>query len=310
MTLDGGGLSNTNDQEGITSPSTNNINTDYFWINQTPATYAFTLTNFPSPAAAPQFDAHIYLCNGDSITALGGNNAYNYNQTYSGAPFNMVDYLGLRVQNGTNGGVIAIVDWKTNAPNSVATNLITFNYGAMANANGTWMLTFSDNTHGSVIAADGSINDFTLPDFTSDPSYSGNFNPYSSMVQVGVYKNGNPINNDRSLTLTSVGVTNSSTTLADNFSGPGLTANNNWQVAEYYLDSANRAIWQPYGTAYWLKWDSASSGWSVQTSSNIVDWADAGVTYTYVDGTGTNTLGAVPATNLPTGKSGFFRLVK
>jgi hypothetical protein len=105
-------------------------------------------------------------------------------------------------------------------------------------------------------------------------------------------------------------MTNGVITLADNFSGPGLTANNNWQVAEYYLDAANRVTWQPYGTAYWLKWNSASSGWSVQASSNVLDWASAGVTYTYVDGTGTNTLGAVPATNLPAGKSGFFRLVK
>src|SRR6185503_1405512 len=132
MTLDGNGTANLNDQEGISSPSTNNTTTDYFWVNQTPATYAFTLTNFPSPASAPQFDAHIYVDNGDSIQAFNG--AYNYNQTYSGTPYNMVDYLGLHVQNGTNGGVVAVVDWKTNAPNSNATNAITFNYTSMPSA--------------------------------------------------------------------------------------------------------------------------------------------------------------------------------
>ena len=126
MTLDGNGNTNLNDQEGITSPATNNANTDYFWMNQTPATYSFTLTNFPSPASAPSFSSHIYLCNGDTITTF--NNLFGYNQTYSGAPFNMVDYLGVQVQNGTNGGVVAIVDWKTNAPNSNATNTITFNF--------------------------------------------------------------------------------------------------------------------------------------------------------------------------------------
>jgi len=308
MTLDGNGTANIYDQEGISSPSTNNSSVDYFWINQTPATYAFTLTNFPSPASAPQFDAHIYLDNGDSISAF--NNAYSYNQTYSGSPYNMVDYLGLHVQNGTNGGVVAMIDWKTNAPNSNATNTITFNYTSMASANGTWMLTFSDNTHGSVIANDGSVSNFTLPDFSADPNYTGNFTPATSMVQFGVFKNGNTNNNNRSFTLASVGVTNASTTLADNFSGPGLTANNNWQVAEYYQFAANRAIWQPSGTAYWLTWNTASGGWGVQSSSNILNWASAGVTYTYHDSTGTNTLGAVPATNLPTGNMGFFRLVK
>jgi hypothetical protein len=311
ITLDGNGTQNIYDQEGITSPSTNNSSVDYFWINQTPATYAFTLTNFPSPASAPQFDAHIYLDNGYSIDAF--NSAYGYNQTYSGSPYNMVDYLGLHVQNGTNGGVVAVVDWKTNAPNSNATNMITFNFPTMKSGNGTWMLTFSDNTHGSVIAADGSVNNFTLPDFVSDPNYSGSFTPINpeSMVQFGVFKNGNTNNNDKSFTLVSIGVTNASTTLADNFSGPGLTANNNWQVAEYYQFAANRSIWQPAGTAYWLKWNTASSGWSVQASGSLSSgWTNAGVTYTYKDATGTNTLGAVPATNLPAGNNGFFRLVK
>ena len=34
------------------------------------------------------------------------------------------------------------------------------------------------------------------------------------------------------------------------------------------------------------------------------------VTYTYIDGTGTNTIGAVSTTNLPAGKTGFFELMK
>lgn len=308
MTLDGNGTANIYDQEGISSPSTNNSSVNYFWINQTPATYAFTLTNFPSPASAPQFDAHIYIDNGDSIQAFNG--AYNYNQTYSGSPYNMVDYIGLLVQNGTNGGVVATVNWKTNAPNSNSTNNISFYYTSMPSANGTWMMTFSDNTHGSVIAADGSVSNFTLPDFSNDPNYTANFTPASSMVQFGVFKNGNTNNNNQSCTLVSVGVTNSATTLADNFSGPGLTANNNWQVAEYYQFAANRAVWQPFGTAYWLKWNTTAGGWSVQSSSNILDWAAAGVSYTYADSTGTNTLGAVPTTNLPAGNMGLFRLVK
>ncbi len=311
MTLDGNAANNIFDQEGISSPSTNNANTDYFWINRTPATYAFTLTNFPSPASAPQFDAHIYLCNADSTIAVAGDNGWNYNQTYSGAPFNVVDYLGLLVENGTNGGVVAIVNWKTNAPNANATNNITFNYPSMVSANGTWSMSFSDNTHGTVTAADGSVSNFTLPDFSNDPNYTANFTPASSMVQFGVFKNGNTNNNNRTFTLTSVAVTNSVTTLADNFAGPGLTAIYNWQVAEYYQFAANRAIWQPFGTAYWLTWNTAANGWGVQSSSNILSgWTNAGVTYTYHDSSGTNTLGAIPTTNLPAGNSGFFRLVK
>jgi hypothetical protein len=309
MTLDGNSTSNLNDQEGITSPSTNNANTDYFWVNQTPATYSFTLTNFPSPASAPQFDAHIYIGNGDSITAF--NNLFGYNQTYSGFSYNMLDYLGLHVQNGTNGGVVAIVDWKTNAPNSNATNTIAFNFPSMTSANGVWTLNFTDNTHGNVVAPDNSVNSFTLPDFANDPNYTANFTPATSMVGFGVFKNGNVTNNNQTYTLTGVKVTNSVTTLMDNFSGPGLTANNNWQVAEYYQFAANRAIWQPTGTAYWIHWNTTASGWSVQSSTDIASgWGSAGVTYTYVDSTGTNTLGAIPAASLPPGNTGVFRLIK
>jgi hypothetical protein len=309
MTLDADGTANLNDQEGITSPATNNANTDFFWINETPATYSFTLTNFPSPTAAPQLDSHIYLCNGDSIAAFSAN--FDYNQTYSGSPYNMVDYLGLHVQNGTNGGVVAIVDWKTNAPNSNATNIITFRFPSMASANGTWSLNFSDNTDGSVIAPDGSVNTFTLPDFINDPNYTANFTPATSMVQFGIFKNGNVTNNSQTFTLTAVAVTNNAVTLADNFAGPGLTATNDWQVAEYYQDAASRAIWQPFGTAYWIHWNTTASGWSVQSSSNLLgNWGSAGVSYTYADSTGTNTLGAILTTNLPAGNAAFFRLIK
>lgn len=311
LTLDSDSTNNIYDQEGFSSPSTNNTATDFFWINQTPATYSFTLTNFPNPLAAPSFDAHIYLWNGDSETARTGGN-FGYNETYSGAPYNVPDYFGLRVQNGTNGGVVALVEWKTNLPTANAFTNISFQFPSMASANGTWSLTFADNTHGSIVAADGSVNSFVLPDFVNDPTYSANFSPVTSVVQYGVAKNGNITNNSQSTTVTSVLVTNSlGTLLSDGFAGPGLTGKYNWQVCTYYLDSSDRAIWQPFGTAYWLKWNTTASGWSVQSTSNLLSgWTNAGVTYTYADSTGTNTLGAVATTNLPSANAGFFRLIK
>lgn len=348
MTLDADGTANNNDQEGITSPSADNALYDFFWINQTPATYSFTLTNFPAPAAsfggasnAPAspgagFDAHVYLCNGDSITAFA--NDFGYNQTYSGAPYNMLDYLGMHVQNATitnlvtyttndtvittnttyglASGVVSIIDWKTNAPNANATNQIVFRFPNMANANGTWTLNFTDNTHGNIVAADGSVNSFTLPDFLSDPNYTANFTPVTSMVQFGVFKNGSSANNSLTTTFTHVVVTNAnsvttSTNYNDSFSGPGLTANYVWQVAEYYQDASDRAIWQPSGTAYWIKWNTTANGWGVQSSSNLLSsWSNAGVTYTYADSTGTNTVGAIPTASLPLGSAGYFELKK
>jgi hypothetical protein len=312
ISVDDYGTGNLNDQEGITSPRIDTTSTNFFWINQTPAIYSFSLTNFPSPNSAPGFDAHVYLCNGDSLEPLWSG-AFVYNQTYSGVNYNAPDYLGLHVQNGTNGGVVAIVDWKTNAPNFNATNTIVFTFPTMASANGTWSLHFTDNTHGSVVAADDSVNNFTLPDFFNDPGYTANFTPVTSMVQFGVFKNGNATNNNQSATFTHVLVTNAvhGVMYNDTFSGPGLTANYAWQVAEYYLNPANRAIWQPYGTAWWLRWNVTQIGWDVQSTGDLLgSWGSAGVTYTYPDGTGTNTLGAVPAASLPAGNAAFFRLQK
>ena len=311
MNLDANGNSNIYDQEGISTPSTNNSATDVFWVNQTPATYSFTLTNFPSPAAAPGLDAHIYLCNGDSLTAF--NNGYGYNQTYSGANYNLVDYLGLHVRNGNSGGVVAMVDWKTNAPNANAFSNIFFTFPTMTSANGTWAMNFTDNTHGNVVAADGSVNSFTLPDFVNDPNYSANFTPATSMVHFGVAKNGNVANNTKGFTLSSVLVTNNvgGVLFNDSFGGPGLKANYNWQVCQYYQFAAIRAVWQPAGTAYWIQWNTTASGWGVQSSSNLLgNWGDAGVVNTYVDSTGTNTLGAIPAASLPAGNAGLFRMAK
>jgi hypothetical protein len=315
--VDVDGTSNQYDQEGITSPATNNV-TDLFWLNQTPATYAFTITNFPSPASAPHFDAHVYIVNGDTITANGTVGSWGYNQTYSGVPWNALDYVGMHVQNDTNGGVVAIFEWKTNSPSSNpnSNNITQFKLPSLASANGTWALNFSDNTHASISGPDGSVvGSVTLPDFGNDPAYVGNFSPGTSLVQFGLAKNdvdNTGGNNGKGAIFTSVLVTNMTydPVLTDNFSGPGLNANNDWQIAEYWLDSANRTAWQPQDTAYWIKWNSTGSGWSVQSSSNLWDWADAGVSYTYVDATGTNTLGAVPSTNLPAGNAAFFRLTK
>ena len=348
ISVDADGTANNNDQEGITSPSAHNALYDFFWINQTPATYSFTLTNSAAPAAgfastptAPAsvgagFDAHVYLVNGDSIVAAGQN--WGYNQTYSGVPYNALDYLGLHVQNanitnlvtyttnatiittnttyGLASGVVAIIDWKTNAPSANATNRIVFNFPSMASANGTWSLNFTDNTHGNLVAADHSVNSFTLPDFYNDPNYTANFTPVTSMVQFGVFKNGSSANNSLSTTFTHVVVTNAmagitSTNYNDSFNGTNLTSEYAWQVAEYYQDAADRAIWIPQNTAWWIKWNATVSGWSAQSTSNLLGaWSNAGVTYTYVDGTGTNTLGAIPAASLPAGNAHFFRLTK
>jgi len=319
ISVDANGTANLNDQEGFVSPATNNLAGNFFWIGQTPATYSFSLTNFPPLATAPSFDAHIYVVNGSSIDYENSINPGQvagfqyYNQTYSGVNWNAGDMIALDVQNNTNGGVgvIANFSWKTNLFNGNPSNqwVTTFAFPGMASANGTWTLNFTDNTHGNVTAPDGSVNNFTVPDFSSDPNYTANFGPTESAVYFGVFKNGNAVNNSQGITIDNVTVANAAGVIYnDSFNGPGLAANNAWQVTEYYQFAAARAIWIPYGTAWWLKWNTTASGWNVQSAPDLATWGSAGVAYTYTDNTGTNTLGAVPAAGLP--NIDFFRLTK
>jgi len=308
MTLDADGTANPNDQEGICSPSADNTGNNFFWINQFPATYSFFLTNCPAPAVAPSFDAHIYVCNGDTIPG----NDFGYNQTYSGLNWNVADDIELHVQNGNAGGVSVQFSWKTNAPSanpSSANGAVnTWNPAGMTSMNGPWSLTFTSNTGGYVTGPNGLVGNFTMPDLSALP----NFTPADSCVAYGIFKNGNTNNNLMSATFASVGESTSGTApvYSESFSGPGLTANYAWQVAEYSLDAANRAVWVPAGTGYWVKWNATVAGWAVNSTGDLLGtWLPgAGVTYTYVDATGTNTVAAVPAASLPAGNAGFFQL--
>jgi len=314
--VDNDSTNNQYDQEGICAPSTNCTGTDFFWIGQTPASYSFTITNFPSPAAAPGFEAHAYIANVDTIGGAGA----GYNETYSGLDYNVNDLAALRIRNNTNSGLVVDFEWKTNAPNANASSnngaVNTFNLPNYVTANGTWTLSFSDATDGTITGPQGLAGSFTLPNFSTDPNYSANFSPGDSLVAFGVAKhdvNNTGVNNGKSTIFTQIVVNNAAdgTIYNESFGGPGLKANYNWQIGEYYLDASDRVIWQPYGAAYSVGWNTAAAGWTLQSTTNLLSpWNSAGVTYTYVDTTGTNTVGAVPSASIPAGNDLFFRLSK
>jgi hypothetical protein len=182
----------------------------------------------------------------------------------------------------------------------------------MTSANGTWTLSFSDNTHLTITGPGGTSKGLTLPDFSSDPNYTANFSPADSLVQFGVAKNdanNTGVNDNQSTIFTDVIASNSVVSYNDTFNA-GLTGNYSWQVAMYYQDAADRVFWQPYGTAWWLQWGLPSTGYTVQSAANIAGpWSSAGVTYSYTDSSGTNIFGAIPSASLPAANAGFFELI-
>jgi hypothetical protein len=305
-----GNADNQWDQEAITAPSADCSFYNFFPIYQTPASYSFTLTKFPDPSVAPGFQAHAYIFNGDTDSNFG------YNQTYSGAPYNVPDYMGLLIENGTNGNVVATFEWKTNFPSFNTTNRMQFTL-PYSSANGTWAFNFTDNTHVTVVGPDGAAaTNFTIPDFVNDANYNANFTPSTSCIQFGVAKNdvqNSGVNNSQGTYFTHVLVTNATypAIYDDTFNGPGLTGKYAWRVAQYWKFGANRTLWQPYGTAYWLKYGEPAAGYTVESAASpLGTWGDAGVTYTYADTSGTNHFAAVPTASLPAGNAAYFRLKK
>ena len=219
------------------------------------------------------------------------------------------------VENGTTGGVVVAVMWKTNHPSADLTNRLTFT-PPYTSANGTWTFNFSDYTHGTVVGPDGAVvGNITFPDFTQDPNYTANFTPATSCFQFGVAKNdvnNTGTNNNQSAYFTHVVLTNAGGVIYDDtFNGPGLAANYAWRVATYWQFTANRVLWQPFGTAFWLKYGDPMFGYTVESTGSLPGtWGDAGVTYTYSDASGTNHFAAIPTASLPAGNAGFFRLMK
>jgi hypothetical protein len=274
--------------------------TSYSWVGQTPATYSFTITNFPGAAAHPRFEAHLFFINND--TGPG-----SWNEIYGGADYNAADLAFVSLHNNTNGSVDLSFSWKTNLPNANPLTNAIYHPASITNlpsALGTWSLTFNSDTSLTLNGPGGVSTNFSLPDGVP----ASNFNPTSLSLQFGMFKNddvNDGHNNQQSGTFSRVSLTNSSgVVFDDSFSGPGLTNNYAWRVT-----SPTAVQWLPAGTAWWLTWTTPDDGFNVKVANNVTGpYSDAGVTYAFLQGA--NRVGAVPAASIPVGNAAFFQLRK
>jgi hypothetical protein len=211
--------------------------------------------------------------------------------------------LEFKVENGNAGGVVCNVMWKTNLPNAnppgdAMYHPVTVNGPT---AIGTWSLTFSDNTHGTVTGPGITATNFTLP----EEAVVNNFSPFGSFMQFGMFKNdgaNDGHNNQASGTFSRIQFTGSLYPIDDSFNGTSLTNNYAWRTTR-----ASAVTFVPQGTAWWLNWTLPADGFSVISAPTLDGpWADAGVTYSYQ--LGAMMYGAVPSAALPVGNAAFFRL--
>ena len=293
-------------RNGISTPSGGG---PYLWTSQGsyPVTYSCTITNFPDIANHAGFEAHMYLVNDD--TAPSGSET-------SGSPdWGVPDLLIFRIENvvntvlTTNGTTIttnftynamAQIQWKTNYPNANATNVpvVVFPPSAL----GTWAVTFTDSTHGTLTGPGITATNFNLP----ADAVASNFSPASSFVQFGMFKNDGPNdghNNGAHGTYSRVQFTGAqANSFDDDFSGPTLTNKYAWRKTD-----ANYVQYIAPGTAWIVDWTLPAIQFNPQTAAAITGpWNPAVFTSTYRGPSAMYGLvSQITITN-----AGFYRLIK
>jgi len=282
-----------NDQwqrNGISTPAGGG---PYLWTSQGtyPVSYSCTITNFPDIATHLGFEAHMYLVNGDTAPA---------GQDTSGSPdWGCPDLLIFRIEN-IAGGAMAQIQWKTNYPNANATNVpvLVFPPSAL----GTWTVTFTDSTHGTLTGPGITATNFDLP----ADAVANNFSPATSFLQFGMFKNdgaNDGHNNGSSGTYGHVQFTGAqATSFDDDFSGPTLTNKYAWRKTD-----PNYVQYVPPGTAWVVDWTLPAIQFNAESAAAVTGpWTPAVFTSTY---RGPTTMhGLVPQTAGPS--AAFYRLVK
>jgi len=278
-------------RDGISTPAEGG---PYLWTSQGsyPVSYSFTIADFPSIAEHPGFEAHMYLVNGDT----GGGS-----QTSGSPDWNVPDLLIVRIENTAAGDVLAMVQWKTNYPAANATNVpVRVN---APSAIGTWTLTFTDSTHGTLAGPGITATNFTLP----EDAVLNNFSPATSYLHFGIFKNdgaNDGHNNYAHGTFSRVTFTGAAAAFDDEFNGPTLTNKYAWRVS-----SASAVQHIPPGIAWVVDWTTPATGFNAQSAAGANGpWNPA--TFTRTFRSGSKMFGLVPQTALPGTNSGFFRLIQ
>ena len=237
------------------------VGNGFGWIGRPdPVSYSLTIGKYPDASHAG-FQTHFFLVPGSP----GADSAPDYTQPH---------IIFLDIQRQASGGAFAAFRYKVNEPSGN-----NFLYGAgtlgglgSAVAEGTWLLTLSQNTNATVTAPDATSASFVLPSaaaalftgpitvFIGDQPNSG-----GNVGQTAIFN---------SFRITTGG----QTLLEDNFLTADVLNSALWQVAAG--DPAGVQV-VAANALFWLGWTLPDTGFSLQTSGNLADpnsWLDPGWT--------------------------------
>jgi len=225
-----------------------------FWNDDTTVTYSFTIADFPKATAHPDFEAHLFIVNGD--TDPGG----AFDETYGGCDWNAADIAVLSLVNQTNGNVHASFYWKTNLPNANPLTNAIYHPVTITNliAIGTWNLSFNYGTNVTLSGPGGALTNFTIP----EEAVVNRFSPTVSYLQFGFHKNDdeNDGHNDNvSGTFSRIKKVGGGYQFDDAFDGDSYTNHYAWRKT-----SATAVQFVKPGTAWWLNWTVPATGFYPQ----------------------------------------------
>jgi hypothetical protein len=267
---------------------------DYSWVGAAgPVSYSFTISSYPVPTNAA-VQNHIFL---------------DPNPSTGSAP----DYVDpnlvfLDLESTATGGTAWMFRYKTNEPNG---NAMVYGSGTLAqinssNAVGTYTVTFVNNTNVTMTVADGSSTNFDIPDSTG--ATSALF--ASGVVLYYGVQAGNLAGTGDHIVASDFNVTGlGSADFNDNFVADAGTLDTSiWEVNENF---ANCVQLVGPGEPFWVQWTTPALGFSLQstpTLSTNSTWTPVTSNPTFLSGTNETQL--ISTNDLPSGKTGYFSVVK
>jgi hypothetical protein len=227
---------------------------DYSWHNKTfPVTYSFTFKDFPT---VNDYAANLFII--PTTTTQ-----YGWQDT--SVDWNCTNGLFLNFTANTDNPATSWnigLSGKTNNPGANPYNITNYNYSKLPN--GTWTLTFHNNTDLTITAPDGSTKDVSLPaaEEAAIANASGNT---AAMAYIGVM-NRNITNIGIPAVMSHIGLTNGTTDISDSFTTSPLNSNI-WNA----LTGPNDESVQAGDQFLYMTWDTPNDGGysSVVASSSL-----------------------------------------
>ena len=268
------------------------VGTNYSWVGASgPVSYSFNVAKL-SDDAHPGFQIFIYLNPGIPSPTDGGP---DYCET---------NVVRLGLGNNADGSGWCDLNFKTNAPNS---NGIMWGAGLLGGVGnptveGTWTLTFNQDTNVTLTAPGGATLTTNLP-----PEVVALFNQTPGMqISIGgVPQNAGNVGQMAVVTEIKITGTPGEPNVDSNFLTQPLDTN----VWETIAASPVGVQQIPTNAVYWLEWTLPASGFNLQTKTALGPGAWTDATITGYDGGGFHHQ-LLLSSDLPGLNSGFFRLIK